>query len=643
MSRQPDSTKRNFPMRYSISAAFLAALAVAVTPDQSRAQPAADVIEVTGTIIPSSNAAGSQPGASLSQQEIELTAASTVTDLLRIVPGLHITQQGGEGGLTFISIRGGDPNFTVILIDGVKVNDPTNSRGGAFDLSALDPAIIERIDIFYGSYSPVLGSDALSGLISFTTKRAGDNLKTNVTAEGGSDDAWAASGHISGRLGEAAEAALSASIRDGGDAVAGDSLRRKQLNARLRSPQGAPIDWSFSFLFADGSATAFPEDSGGDRLAVIRQPDEREFEQMNIGGTAGWQASSVWNVKLASSWARHEENTDSPGIAPGVFQPVPATLSDSIFERFDLSLTNTARVTSRLDVGFGGSYAHEKGRTDSIIDFGFPIPAPFALERDIWSAFGEVSWTITANLGLTAGVRHDDAGAIDATTTRFAADYQMPETGTAFFFQFGEGFKLPSFFALGQPFVGNPMLRSERSTNYDFTVEQAFLEEKLRLTGSIFRNKFRNLVDFDPGLFLLVNRSRVIARGGEFQADVTLTPQITVNGEISYTDTDTDEAGVNLRRRPKWRGGGRVAYSPTKTLRASFIGLLVGRFKDSSIPTGNVRMPGYERFDISAEWSPLAHITIRAALTNIFNAGFEETVGFSSPGRQARLILTARY
>lgn len=85
-----------------------------------------EVLSVIGSHIKQTNL----PKITLSSDQIQALSVTSFADVLRGLPGIDISQQGGSSGLTFLSIRGGEPNFVVVLIDGVKVNDPTNSRGG---------------------------------------------------------------------------------------------------------------------------------------------------------------------------------------------------------------------------------------------------------------------------------------------------------------------------------------------------------------------------------------------------------------------------------------------------------------------------------------------------------------------------------
>ena len=120
---------------------------------QDKAPLELDPVVVTATVLPTPLSRESASVTVISRQQIEAQKARSVIDLLRQVPGLHIDQAGARGSVSSVYTRGGDQNFTVVLIDGVKVNDPTNSRGGSFDFSTLNTENIERIEIVRGPLS----------------------------------------------------------------------------------------------------------------------------------------------------------------------------------------------------------------------------------------------------------------------------------------------------------------------------------------------------------------------------------------------------------------------------------------------------------------------------------------------------------
>ncbi|HKY60093.1 MAG TPA: TonB-dependent receptor plug domain-containing protein, partial [Gemmatimonadota bacterium] len=86
----------------------------------------------------------------IDRQAIEASRATTLDDVLRASPFVDLSRTGGRGGLTTVTLRGGDPNFTLVLLDGVPINDPTNLLGGSFDFSTLSLDNVERVEIVRG-------------------------------------------------------------------------------------------------------------------------------------------------------------------------------------------------------------------------------------------------------------------------------------------------------------------------------------------------------------------------------------------------------------------------------------------------------------------------------------------------------------
>jgi outer membrane cobalamin receptor len=126
--------------------------------------PALENMLVTGSY--SQRTATTASVSVLESDEIRSLAKRSVADLLKTLPGLLVEEQGGPGGLTAVSIRGGEANFTLVLLDGVPINDPTNTRGGGFDFANLNATLVERIEVVRGTQSAIYGSDAVAGLTS---------------------------------------------------------------------------------------------------------------------------------------------------------------------------------------------------------------------------------------------------------------------------------------------------------------------------------------------------------------------------------------------------------------------------------------------------------------------------------------------
>ena len=101
--------------------------------------------------------------------ELRTRQAETVADALRLVPGLNVATSGGRGAITSLFSRGGESDFTLVLIDGVRVND----FGGAFDFAHLSLVDIDHIEVVRGPQSALWGSDAIGGVVQIVTRRGG--------------------------------------------------------------------------------------------------------------------------------------------------------------------------------------------------------------------------------------------------------------------------------------------------------------------------------------------------------------------------------------------------------------------------------------------------------------------------------------
>jgi vitamin B12 transporter len=121
----------------------------------------------------------------ISSEEMRKKQKPTVLEVLRATPALDVVQTGGVGKTTSISIRGANSEHTLVMIDGVEVNDPI-SVGRSYDFAHLTVDNIERIEILRGPQSTLYGSDAIGGVINIITKKGEEKPKFFLSAEGGS-------------------------------------------------------------------------------------------------------------------------------------------------------------------------------------------------------------------------------------------------------------------------------------------------------------------------------------------------------------------------------------------------------------------------------------------------------------------------
>ena len=191
-----------------------------------------EILVVTGTQEPQPLSRTPASVSIITREDIELGAYTSLAEVLRFVPGVHLDQPGSRGSRASLYTRGLDPNLTVVMIDGVRVNDPTNARGGSFDFSTLDPALIERIEIVRGPVSAVHGSDGLAGAINIITRRGIGEGDISLDASGGRWGVYRIAGSARGNHGPF-DLALGGGWVDEGSPPGGGSFRGGNLKANL--------------------------------------------------------------------------------------------------------------------------------------------------------------------------------------------------------------------------------------------------------------------------------------------------------------------------------------------------------------------------------------------------------------------------
>ncbi|MCI0481250.1 MAG: TonB-dependent receptor, partial [Candidatus Dadabacteria bacterium] len=477
-----------------------------------------DPVVVTGTAYPAELSKSTGSVTVITGEEIEASHAVSVGELLEQVPGLYVDQPASRGGVTSVYIRGGDPNFTLVLIDGVKVNNPTNSRGGSFDFSALSTDNIERIEIVRDPMSSLYGSDALSGVINIITKKGEGKLKATAEAMAGRYGQYQLLGGFSG-AGPYYDYSITGSWLDDGEQVEGSTFKSPSVTANLGFLNRDDMEISTTFRYSHIDSTSFPDDSGGPEFAVLRATDDRNIDQLLLGLGYTHSPALWWEYGIKLSYYNTKEKFSSPGVAPGERDPfgIPPNESDSDYKNYDANITSTFSPYEGLDIVAGFEAEYQDGSSRGMLLGEFPLPADFDLSRYILSPYLEMQFGMVENLYVVLGAREDFPEGFDpAFSPRAGVSYKIAATDTILRGSFGEGFKLPSFFSLANPIVGNPDLVPEESRSLDLGITQNLWDDKIGAQFNVYYNEFKNLIDFEEGPPpILVNRSRVTVKGFE--------------------------------------------------------------------------------------------------------------------------------
>ncbi len=613
--------------------------------DQETFKIRLEPVVITGSSLPPDLHRKPLSVTTITPERIEEKQPASAADLLREVPGLHIDQPGGRGGVSSVYIRGSDPNYTVVLVDGVKVNDPTNSRGGSFDFSSLNPENIERIEIVPGPLSSIYGSDALGGVIQIFTKQPTDQPVTSIKMRGGRFGDYHASLETRGKL-KGIGYSLSSSYIDAGKLIEGSDFRNLTLNGSFSVEQSDTTAIRSVIRYTDNHTEGFPEDSGGPQYAVSREVEQRDAGELSVGINLSHDIFPTWQTLVHFSYFNRDGSLDFPGIAPGVRDPlgIPPNAADSHYRVISARIGNLIFLTDRAQLMVGIEGQMEWGSSYGSLFLGAgEIPTSFELDRSLWAPFIEVQQTLSMGLVLQGSVRLDVPRVFSPEMSpRIALSYRAPSKKTSLYAAWGKGFKLPSFFALGHPIVGNLNLAPEKGWSGEVSATRSIWRNRIQIGGTLFTSRYRNTIDFDEGPPpSLVNRSTITTRGLTLHMTKRPYPNLQTKSHLTYLKTDIEDITEELRNRPKWRGGLTLIWGLVSSYKINMDLLYVGKVLDSAIPTGDRYLDPYILINAAMIWTPTPNWEAFIAIDNLLNSSYQEMIGFPAPGINPRFGLRA--
>ncbi len=578
----------------------------------------------------------------IDQKEIQETNPARIEDILRGVTGVYVDEAGKAGGFASLYMRGAENSHLLIMLDGVKLNDPTTTRGSAYDLSTIDINQIDRIEVLRGPASAIYGGEAIAGVINIITRRASNaGLSGSSYAAIGADHHRRLGGDVA--FGQASlRGKLSVGRNEDGGSSGDAFLRLSTVSGTLRFAPGGMFDGEVFGHRTERKSEAFPDDSGGPRLAVNRETTLRDGTDQVYGLNVARSDARGFRVQAGVSIFDRTERTDNAAVDGGVRFPVPAFSSNTNFRRTNASLTVARDYGASASIVAGLEHQNENGSLTSVGDFfnlGISQTLTFRLNRKTNALFVEGRFRLAPPLGAQIGVRQDQVeGVSTRTTPHLGLVWDLPNGATTFKANANEGFKPPSFFALGFPIGRNPDLRPESSRNIELTGTHRLNRAGSSLQMSAFRTHFKDLVDFDGTTFTNINRGTIVVKGLEATMKLNLANRCHAQLGATWLNIDVRDGLQPLRNRPE-QTTAASAVCDLDARSTLFAGVNhTGTLLDRSNPTGDIQMPGFTTVAMGYAVQRGA-LRVRVSIDNLFNKGYEQFVGFPAQDRRLRVEL----
>lgn len=610
----------------------------------------------------------------ITERRLETLGYPMLSDVLRDVAGLEISQYGPTGSLAQVFTRGAERTGTLVLVDGVPLNDP----GGELHLEHLSSEGIDRIETVRGPQSALFGAEAAAGVIQIFTKRGDPEDTTphgSASYERGSfqTDRWIANlnGGAFGRL----DYALSAAGLHTANAFPNSFDRDNSGTANLGYRLSNSTELRGVFRMYDAHVGVPGQVAYGIDDPVPNEETRNITVSLRLDDSRGpnyLQRFTFGFNKLSDRYNDDEPFGDQPvaayvrdvgGPAPRVYfvtllnplslpspGQIPAGLRLANGDAF-FGPSDSLNITERKTAGYQGTLSYRGG----VLVFGYDYQnqSGFLSGTDASRANHGFFFNVQQNIGgriyLSGGARVEHSSAFGTIGSgrggaSFLLAHEHGPLSSAFLrFSAGRGVTEPSLlenFAQSPYFHGNPNLRPEETTSYEAGIVAEWFGRRIRTEASAFRNSFHNLIAFVGDSWQNVQASW--ARGVETSVQARLPRDIFVNGTYMWLPTritssvspqsSTTGVGEELVHRP--RNSGSVSFSMTPR-RWSFVvgGRFVGERQDADFTFGITRNPGYENIFAAASYQATKHITPILRVDNLLNERYEEVLGYQALSR----------
>lgn len=553
----------------------------------------------------------------LDAEEISERGHLSLSDVLRTLPGIGVSNSGGLGQATTLRIRGEEGFRTLVLVDGMDISDPTPPQVSP-RVQHLTSAGIDSVEILRGPQGMMYGADA-GGVVSVLTPRASDGFQSTVQVNGGRYGTQQAFAELAGEAGPV-DFYLSGNRleSDGFNARLDDTSLRDDdgyenttLHGRIAWNVGE--EWRLQAVLRDVDAITEYDGCGWPTIHDCRG----EFDQRSARVSMNYSGQ-----RFGHEVAVQQSELDSGDFAAG------ALSFGAEGEISKLEYLGNIAINQNASIVFGIDHKNEEmasGADD--------------LSREQTGVYAEYQGRYFDRLYLTAGLRQDDNDDFGKHNSyRVSTAYLIPmgENVLKLKASASDGFRAPSLYELAYntgPWAYSPaadvQLKEEQSQGYDAGLE-FFIDEHTQLEAVYFDQTIEDEIFFDSAFWsgYLQARGENESTGVELAAQHQSSELWSVSANFTYNDTETADGDPRVRR-PKQLANARFALYPLADLSLH----LNWRASRNARAVDGSKLDDYEVFDLGASYDLLSSLSLFARVENLLNEEYQEVVGYNTSGR----------
>ena len=574
----------------------------------------------------------------ITKAQIEKSSGKTVAQLLNEQAGITINGAlSNAGSVQTVFMRGAAAGRTLILMDGIPVNDPSQINND-FDLNFFSINDVERIEICKGAQSTLYGSDAIAGVINIITTKTNITKPINVkaTVTGGSLGTLKSNLQFYGKAGKFTYTTRYARLQSNGFSAAYDSTGTKNYDndAYLGNTLNGAVQYQASKQWQVKAFTQYSEYKAGIDASAFTDRTFYDINNKNHTSGAGFvfkndKLSLTGNYQYSKQHRNYDDN---------------ASIGAPIFSMNDYdAVTQFAELYTSVKLGggftlLGGAdyrYGSMNNQYRSVSSFG-PYNSKFndtsMNQQSLYSSlhFNNKDFSVELGGRLTNHSRYG---------THYTYTFNPSYTFDEHFRIFGSiatGFKAPSLYQLYSS-SGNIDLKAEVSTNYEAGIQHSYGKFSDRLV--FFYRQTDNGIDYNSISFKYFNYVNQATRGIEYELSFKPTEQLTFTGNYTFiTALETTQSRINFKdtvynyslRRPTHSINITAGYRFTKGLYASFSGKYISnRYDVGAYKKADVLLDSYFLLSAYAEYTFSDRLKIFADVQNFGNKKFYDVRGYN--------------